>query len=53
MATPREAGDMQNTGVFVGEAAGMLNDVRPAGDILRDMVAQAEQLLTNRRELAR
>jgi nitronate monooxygenase len=49
----REAGDMENTGVFVGEAAGLLNDVRPAGDILRDMVAQAEQLLTNCRGLAR
>jgi nitronate monooxygenase len=49
----RDAGDMENTGIFVGEAAGLLNDVRPAGDILRDMVAQAEQLLTNRRGLAR
>ncbi len=48
----RESGDMQNTGVFVGEAAGLLNDVRPAGDIVRDMVADAERILANRRELA-
>ena len=49
----RETGDMDNTGIFVGEAAGLLNDVRPAGDIVHDMVAQAERILTNRRELPR
>jgi nitronate monooxygenase len=48
----RDAGDMQNTGIFVGEAAGLLNDVRPAGDIVRDMVTEAERILANRRELA-
>jgi nitronate monooxygenase len=49
----RDAGDMDNTGIFIGEAAGLLNDVRPAGDIVRDMVAEAGQILTNRREPAR
>jgi len=49
----RETGDMDNTGIFVGEAAGLLNDVRPAGDIVHDMVAQAERILTNRRALPR
>jgi nitronate monooxygenase len=39
------AGDVDNTGVFVGEAAGLIGDMRPVGDILADMVAQAERLL--------
>jgi nitronate monooxygenase len=39
------AGDADNAGVLIGEAAGLIRDVRPAGDIMEDMVAQAELLL--------
>ena len=31
-----QSGDADNTGVFIGEAAGLIRDVRPAGDILAD-----------------
>jgi nitronate monooxygenase len=44
-----ESGDAENTGVFVGEAAGLIHEVLPAGDIVRGIVAQAETLLTTRR----
>jgi nitronate monooxygenase len=38
-------GDPVNTGVWVGEAAGLIHDVRPAADLLLSMVADAERLL--------
>jgi nitronate monooxygenase len=41
----RDEGDAANTGIFVGEAAGLINDVRPAADIVRDIAADAERLL--------
>lgn len=34
-------GDPENTGVWFGEAAGMITDIQPAGDIITDMVADA------------
>ncbi len=40
------AGDVDNTGVFMGEAAGLIHDVQSAGRIVADMVKQAEQLLS-------
>jgi nitronate monooxygenase len=44
-----ETGDDDNTGVWVGEAAGLIRDVKPAGEIVTQMVAQAEQLLRQAR----
>jgi nitronate monooxygenase len=38
-------GDVDNTGVFVGEAVALIRDIRPAGAILRQIVAEAEELL--------
>lgn len=39
------AGDTENTGVFVGEAAGLIHDVRPAREIVQRIAEQAEDLL--------
>lgn len=39
------AGDPERSNTFVGEAAGLIRDVRPAGEILGGMVAEAEALL--------
>jgi len=39
------AGDPERSNTFVGEAAGLIRDVRPAGEILAGMVAEAEALL--------
>jgi len=38
-------GDADNTGVFVGEAVALIRDIQPAGVILRQIVAEAEELL--------
>jgi nitronate monooxygenase len=38
-------GDVDNTGVFVGEAVALIRDIRPAGVILRQIVREAEELL--------
>ncbi|HVV63560.1 MAG TPA: nitronate monooxygenase [Pseudolabrys sp.] len=43
-----QSGDIDNTGVFVGEAAGLIHDVRPAADILHAIVAEAERALARR-----
>jgi len=43
-----QSGDSDNTGVWVGEATGLIKDVRPAGDILQEMVRDAERLLRDR-----
>lgn len=39
------SGDVDNTGVWLGEAAGLIHDVQPVSRILEDMVTQAERLL--------
>ncbi|MES2563085.1 MAG: nitronate monooxygenase [Pseudomonadota bacterium] len=39
-----EKGDVDNTGVFAGEAVGLIRDVAPAGEILRRMVRETENL---------
>lgn len=39
------AGDADNTGVLMGEAAGLIHDAPPAARIMEEMVAQAERLL--------
>jgi nitronate monooxygenase len=43
-----QSGDPDNTGVWVGEAAALINNVRPAADLLKEMVRDAEDLLRDR-----
>lgn len=43
-----KAGDVDNTCVLVGESVGLIHDVAPAGDILRRMIREAEDLLNVR-----
>lgn len=40
-----QAGDPQGANTFVGEAVGMIDAVRPAGALVREISAQAEALL--------
>src|SRR3954463_13889547 len=37
------SGDADNAGVFMGEAAGLIHDVRPAAEIIEQMIAQAHE----------
>jgi nitronate monooxygenase len=41
-------GDVDNTGVLVGEAVALIRDIRPAGAILRQIVQEAEELLARK-----
>ena len=43
-----ESGDPDNTGVWVGEATALIRAVRPAGELLRQIAANAERLLRER-----
>jgi nitronate monooxygenase len=38
-------GDVDNTGVFFGEVAGLIHDIPPAGEIVRRIADEAEALL--------
>lgn len=38
-------GDIGEAALFMGEVAGLIHDIRPAGDIIADIVAGAERLL--------
>lgn len=40
-----EAGDPQGSNTFVGEAAGLITGIRPAGDLVSEMAAEAAALL--------
>ena len=42
------AGDARTANAFVGEVAGLIRDVRPAADILNDLVTGAEAALAQR-----
>jgi nitronate monooxygenase len=41
----RDSGDADNTGLFLGEAVGMIDKVEPAADIIARIVQQAERAL--------
>jgi nitronate monooxygenase len=45
----RDTGDIENTGIFIGEVAGLIRDVQPADAIVKAMVAAAEELIAGRR----
>lgn len=44
--TAMQTGDPDNTGVWVGEATGLIHDVHPAADLLQQIADDAERLLT-------
>lgn len=41
-------GDADNTGVWVGEVAGLMHDVQPAGELVRKIAGDAERLLAEK-----
>jgi nitronate monooxygenase len=44
----QSAGDFRLAAVYAGEASGLIHDVRPAGEIVRDIFQEAEALLRHR-----
>ena len=53
LAAEIEAGsartDLATAGISAGVAAGLISSARPAGDIVRDIVREAETVLRDRR----
>ena len=41
-------GDLQAMGMLAGQSAGLIHDVRPAGDIVREIVAEARKLIAEK-----
>lgn len=45
-----QSGDADNTGVWVGEAAGLIDRVKPAADLVQEIVRDAERQISRFRE---
>jgi NAD(P)H-dependent flavin oxidoreductase YrpB (nitropropane dioxygenase family) len=43
-----QTGDADNSVLYTGETAGLIDDIQPVGDIVRNMVAEAESILRQR-----
>ena len=43
-----EIGDADNASVLIGQDAGLIHDIAPAGEIVERIVAEAEALLKDR-----
>jgi len=44
----RQAGDVENAPILIGQDAGLIEAVLPAGEVIRHMVTQAEEIIRNR-----
>lgn len=44
----RQAGDVENAPLLVGQDAGLIHSVIPAGEVIRRMVAEAEEIIAAR-----
>jgi NAD(P)H-dependent flavin oxidoreductase YrpB (nitropropane dioxygenase family) len=52
--TARLSGDVDNASIFIGQDAGMIDAVLPAGEVVQRMVAQAEEIIVGHmRQLVR
>lgn len=45
---PGFQGDMEHAALYAGESCSLIHDIKPAGQIVRDIVQEAESLLKNR-----
>jgi NAD(P)H-dependent flavin oxidoreductase YrpB (nitropropane dioxygenase family) len=48
VAAARQAGDVDNAPLSYGQDAGLINDVVPAGDIVRQIAREAQEILSKR-----
>lgn len=48
LPTPDTEGDFEEMCLAAGESAGLVRDIKPAADIVREMMAEAEQILRSR-----
>ena len=43
-----ESGDLHSMGMLAGQSAGLVHDVRPAGELVREIVAEATKLIAEK-----
>jgi len=48
LATPDTTGDFEEMCLAAGESAALVHDIRPAAHVVRDIMTQAEQIITGR-----
>ena len=48
LSIARSAGDIDNAPLFFGQDAGLIDSVESAADIIRKMIAQAEEIISGR-----
>jgi hypothetical protein len=53
MATPDFDGDLDYAPLWAGESCSVVNDVKPAGEIVLELVRDAEAVLAEAEQLAR
>jgi hypothetical protein len=49
MAEPGFVGDLEYMALYSGELCGLVNDIKPAAKIVRDIVREAEQVAAEMR----
>ena len=42
---PGFEGDLEQTALYAGESCRLIHDIKPAGQIVRDIVSEAEEIL--------
>ena len=47
VAAARAQGDTEQASVYMGQGVGQVNAIRPAGDVMREICAAAEQVLAD------
>lgn len=47
---PEYAGDLEHAALYAGESCTLINDIKPAAQIMRDLVREAEQVITQMRQ---
>ena len=48
LPVPGTTGDFEEMCLAAGESAGLIKDIKPAGDIVHEMMNQAEQIMDRR-----
>ncbi len=45
---PETTGDIESMGLLAGQSVGLVREMKPAGTIVREMVAEAEKIIAGR-----
>ena len=47
LPTPDTTGDLEEMCLAAGESAGLVQEIKPAGEILHEMINEAERIIEN------